>query len=224
MGDRFFDTRHANLELMLRRAPALPGPLPGIGHNGGPPLLDMSWTAWVWRKAVAKAWATPPREIALRRIRNAERLGLTYREYTAALLDSGANLSTALLPLHHLLDGDSFAPRIAAALRRFEGRLLLVLDDAATGQLDAAARKRLLLRLKADFGARIETLLVLPFRLSDSDADRARHLRRLLTRHSAPRRECFWLGATPAESALAEAAGLGWFKPVAQWYLEEENP
>ncbi|MCW0233786.1 MAG: hypothetical protein OJJ21_09330 [Ferrovibrio sp.] len=220
MGDRYFDTRHPNLEFMLRRPDSI---LPGIGHNGGPPLLDMSWNAWVWRKAVQKAWATPPREVALRRLQRAERLGVSYRDYTAALLDTGVNLSTALLPLHHLYDGAGCHPAVAAAVRRFEGRLLLLADDAVSGQLDAATRKRLLARLNADFGGKAEALLVLPFRPQDGEAARALHLRRLLKKHNAPRRECFWLGATPAESRLAEQAGLGWFKPVAHWFLEKDT-
>ena len=47
MGDRFdrLGVRHANVEALLRR--------PGIGHNNGP-TFDMSWEAWVWRRATAK--------------------------------------------------------------------------------------------------------------------------------------------------------------------------
>lgn len=65
-------------------------PLYGIGHNQGPPLeFGMSWAHFCWRKAHAQAWKTPPREIALRRLARAEALGMTYREYTAHLLDKG---------------------------------------------------------------------------------------------------------------------------------------
>lgn len=228
MGDRFFDTRHPNLEFMLRRADgALPGafdsPCAGIGHNGGPPLLDMSWTAWVWRRAVQKAWATPPREVALRRLQRAERLGLTYRDYTAVLLDTGTNLSTALLPLHHLMADDGYHPAVAAAVRRFEGRLLLVQDEMMLAALTPAARRRLLAQLNADFDGRIEAILPLPFRLTETDAMRAQQLRRRLKKHAAPRQECFWLGTTPAEAALAQQAGLGWFKPLAQWFAEDKT-
>ena len=37
MGDRYFDPRHPNIELLLRRPPQFPPAdfrLPGIGHNG----------------------------------------------------------------------------------------------------------------------------------------------------------------------------------------------
>ncbi|HXC28955.1 MAG TPA: hypothetical protein VNV38_13450 [Stellaceae bacterium] len=68
-------------------------PVIGIGHNQGPPLeLGMSWAHFCWKKAHAKAWKTPPREIALRRLARAEALGMTYREYTAHLLDTGEHL------------------------------------------------------------------------------------------------------------------------------------
>jgi hypothetical protein len=70
---------------------------PGIGHNGGPPLDPetpghLSWHAYVWRKAHKKAWKTPPREIALRRLERAEALGMTYREYTLEIMERGRHL------------------------------------------------------------------------------------------------------------------------------------
>ncbi|MEK9968220.1 MAG: hypothetical protein VW600_03730 [Ferrovibrio sp.] len=219
MGDRYFDTRHPNLEFMLRR---MDGFLAGIGHNGGPPLVDMSWGAWIWRKAAAKAWATPPREIMLRRLARAERLGLSYRAYTAALLDTGTNLSTALLPLHHLHDGVGFAPRLVAAVSRFGGRLFVVADGVVSGRVTPVQRRSLLAWLNAEFDGRVEAVLALPFHADDSDARRAQRLRALLKQHNALRKECFWLGSTPAENQLAEAAGLGWFQPLARWFEEGE--
>ncbi|HXP06603.1 MAG TPA: hypothetical protein VN808_20990 [Stellaceae bacterium] len=68
-------------------------PLVGMGHNQGPPLeLGISWGHFCWKKAHAAAWKTPPREIALARLARAEALGMTYREYTAVLLDKGVHL------------------------------------------------------------------------------------------------------------------------------------
>ena len=65
----------------------------GIGHNGGPPLdPSASWRHFCWKKAHKKAWKTPPREIALARLKRAEELGMTYKEYTAVLLDTGKHL------------------------------------------------------------------------------------------------------------------------------------
>jgi hypothetical protein len=67
--------------------------VPGIGHNGGPPLdPGVDWRSFCWRKAHALAWKAPPREIALARLAHARALGMTYREYTAILLDRGVHL------------------------------------------------------------------------------------------------------------------------------------
>jgi hypothetical protein len=71
-----------------------------IGHNGGPPLDPdppedpgaVSWRSFCWRRAHKRAWKTPPREIALRRLARAEELGMTYREYTLEILERGKYL------------------------------------------------------------------------------------------------------------------------------------
>jgi len=69
-----------------------------IGHNGGPPLEDPAtehgtgWHLYCWRRACQEAWKPPPREVMLRRLRRAEELGMTYREYTAVILDRGIHL------------------------------------------------------------------------------------------------------------------------------------
>ena len=66
---------------------------PGIGHNGGPPLdPGAAWRRFCWKRAHTRAWKTPPREIALARLARAQSLGMTYREYTAVLLDRGVHL------------------------------------------------------------------------------------------------------------------------------------
>ena len=67
--------------------------LPGIGHNGGPPLdPGADWRRFCCKKAHAKAWKTPPREIAMARLERARAVGMSYREYTAILLDRGVHL------------------------------------------------------------------------------------------------------------------------------------
>ena len=65
----------------------------GIGHNGGSPLdRGAGWRQFCWKKAHARAWKTPPREIALARLARAEALGMSYRAYTAIVLDTGVHL------------------------------------------------------------------------------------------------------------------------------------
>ena len=69
-----------------------------IGHNGGPPLEleedpgTVSWRLFAWKKAHKRAWKTPPREVALRRLERAEALGMTYKEYTLEILERGRYL------------------------------------------------------------------------------------------------------------------------------------
>ncbi len=70
------------------------------GHNGGPPLDDdkphvPEWgpgrigTYFWWKAARAKAWRAPSHEMLLRRLERAEKLGLTYEEYTLEILERG---------------------------------------------------------------------------------------------------------------------------------------
>jgi hypothetical protein len=69
------------------------------GHNLGPPLEDElpDWKVgdlfigYCWRKAHKAAWKVS-RDIALYRLERAERLGLTYEEYTLEILERGRNL------------------------------------------------------------------------------------------------------------------------------------
>jgi hypothetical protein len=69
-----------------------------IGHNGGPPLDPDTddphalWRLYCWKRAMKRAWKTPGREIALRRLARAEAIGLTYRQYTLEIMERGVYL------------------------------------------------------------------------------------------------------------------------------------
>jgi hypothetical protein len=71
---------------------------PRLGHNGGPPLDDepkppvADWNHYCWKRARKRAWATPPIEIVRLRCERAEALGMTYKEYTAIVMDRGVYL------------------------------------------------------------------------------------------------------------------------------------
>jgi len=74
---------------------------PKRSHNGGPPLDEYKGPPWgkgdpyiflAWQAAHAKAWKAPSREIMLMRMDKAERLGLTYEEYTLEILERGRHL------------------------------------------------------------------------------------------------------------------------------------
>lgn len=89
--------RRSNL-LRHRDGPGAPPPKPPLpfGHNGGPPLDDdpagEGWRGWCWRRAHRRAWKTPPREIALRRLARAEALGMSYRAYALEIMERGRHL------------------------------------------------------------------------------------------------------------------------------------
>jgi hypothetical protein len=68
------------------------------GHNQGPELDELpEWQVgdlfvrYCWRKAHRAAWKVS-RDIALYRLERAEKLGLTYEEYTLEILERGRNL------------------------------------------------------------------------------------------------------------------------------------
>jgi len=76
--------------LLRGRAPAAASP--GPGHNQGPPLVESRWHLVAWREAQRKAWANPPIEVIRRRLRRAQALGMTYRQYTLEFLERGRYL------------------------------------------------------------------------------------------------------------------------------------
>ena len=74
---------------------------PAAGHNGGPPLEDEHVPEWgrdgignwfYWKAAYNKVHKNVSRDIALFRVKKAERLGLTYEEYTLEILERGRHL------------------------------------------------------------------------------------------------------------------------------------
>jgi hypothetical protein len=61
-----------------------------LGHNNGPAWdLETLFLDWCWRKAHEEAWKVPSQEIAVRRAKKAEALGLTYKQYTLEILERG---------------------------------------------------------------------------------------------------------------------------------------
>ena len=211
MGDRFdrLGVRHANVESLLRR--------PGIGHNNGP-TFDMSWEAWSWRRAVAKAWKTPKPEVARMRVRRAERLGITYRELTAAIMDSGAHLGAAVLPL-------SLAARVrrgpggevvvearnsmADLVAKFGGRLFVLGDIDAVPAMVESERAGFLAVLNRAFDGKVEAV---------GWGHDAAAIRDMLKANAVPRQEAFLVGAGIGHRVLGEAAGLPLVKDIEDWF------
>ena len=86
-------------EIETRRSPT--GPAPPAGHTRGPPLEEEHRPEWgdggignyfYWKAAHRTAWKNPSPGIVAFRIKKAERLGLTYEEYTLEILERGRHL------------------------------------------------------------------------------------------------------------------------------------
>ena len=211
MGDRFdrLGVRHANVEALLRR--------PGIGHNNGP-TFDMSWGAWIWRRAAAKAWKTPSPEVAKMRIKRAERLGLTYKELTSALMNTGSNLGAAVMPLSLAArvrrgpKGEIIVePRnsIAALVGRFGGRLFLLGDIDAVPALSDAERAEFLAVVNRAFDGKVEAI---------GWGHDAAALRGMLKANAVPHQETFMVGASMGHQLLGDSAGLPFVKDIDSWF------
>jgi hypothetical protein len=175
-----------------------------IGHNGGPPL-ELSSNALLWRRASAKAWKTPPREIALRRLAQAEAAGLTYREFTAVLMDRGRRLS-ALVFAPGTVD-----PRRPEVRRKFASLgtpKILVLLQRRPGAWTPGAEDLLVGKPTA-----IRWLPAGP----PIDAA-AGAIARFLAEHALVPGEAVMIGASGDDLAAAERAGLAVFKWATDFY------
>ena len=81
--------------------PANPANCIPVGHNGGPPLNEEHKPEWgegpignyfYWKAAHRAAWHSASRDVILFRMQRAERLGLSYEEYTLEILERGRHL------------------------------------------------------------------------------------------------------------------------------------
>ena len=178
----------------------------------------MSWEAWVWRRASAKAWKTPSPEIAKMRIRRAERLGLTYKELTAALMNTGVNLGAAVMPL-------SLAARVrrgakgeiiveprnstAALVAKFGGRLFLLGDIDAVPALTPAERAEFLSVVNRAFDGKVEAI---------GWGHDGKAIRAMLKGNAVPHQEAFLIGAGMLHQVLGEGAGLPFTKDIDSWF------
>jgi hypothetical protein len=166
------------------------GAAPRIGHNGGP-ALDLSWEAWVWRKAHAEAHKPPRRDIALHRLKRAERLGLDYKSYAGVLMNRGTHLGAAIF----LLDGLS-----AAELRK------------ASERITALGDCRVLVGLADENDADAALLARADAVVAGGDARAlARAIDRFLLKHQLTPGGTFLVGASSAHLRAAEDAGLALF-------------
>lgn len=175
-----------------------------IGHNGGPPL-ELTSNALLWRRASSRAWKTPPREIALRRLAQAESLGVTYREFTAVLMDRGRRLSALVFAPGTL---DARKPEVRRKFATLGEPKILVLLDRRPGvwppgtETLLAGKPTLVRWLPA--GSYVEAM--------------AGAVGRFLAEHALTPGEAAMVGRNDADLASAERAGLAVFKWATDYF------
>jgi len=177
---------------LRRRLPVRLSPYQGeiarTGHNRGP-ALDLSWEAWLWRRAHAQAWKPPRRDIALHRLKRAERLGLDYRSYAGVLLNRGTHLGAAIF----VLDGLS-PPELRRAEERIVGLSdchILIASETANGQ-------------SPNFSVEFSVVF-------NGENDLVRHIDRFILAHRLTPGGTFMVGTAAAHLRAAEDAGLALF-------------
>jgi hypothetical protein len=231
MGDRYQSRGlHANVDALLRRT--FDGGRALLGHNGGPPL-DWSGEMYLWRRAVAKAWKTPPREIALLRLNRAEQLGLSYRAFNAVLLDRGRWLNTIVFSLSALATVTEFdrsadrAPAFSAAVRDKFAALrnadILVLGDKLrdrrlTGNRSADEVRT---QLNAQLGDKITGVELLSGTIDGAGA--GQHcIAEFLRRNGRVAGDAVMVGSSLDDLMLAEQAGLSLFLWADEYFTAPE--
>jgi len=221
MGDRYRKRDfHANVDALLRRPLDARGGRAPLGHNGGPPL-DWSGEMYLWRRAVAKAWNTPPREIALLRLNRAEQLGLSYRAFNAVLLDRGRWLNTIVFSLSALARIADFSAR--AGLPGFAGAVvdkfaalrnadILVLADPLRDRrlLGNRSADEMRAALNATLADKIAAVQIVRQTIDGATARQAA-VTDFLARQGRVAADAFMVGNTLDDLALAEQAGLSLF-------------
>jgi hypothetical protein len=189
-----------------RRLPVQLSPYQGerasSGHNGGP-ALDLSWEAWLWRRAHAQAWKTPRREIALHRMKRAERLGLDYKAYAGVLMNRGTHLGAAIF----LLDGLS-----ALELSHAATRIADISDCAIFAGVSEPADADAALAARADVLA-----------ASGDERATSRAIDRFILAHRLTPGGTFMVGTTLAHLRTAEDCGLALFLWARDYFRNRLN-
>ncbi|HLG45152.1 MAG TPA: hypothetical protein VKY24_02835 [Reyranella sp.] len=152
------------------------------------------------------------------RVRRAERLGITYKELTAALMNTGSNLGAAVMPL-------SLAARVrrgpnrevivearnsvAALVAKFGGRLFLLGDIDAVPKLTDEERAEFLSVVNRAFDGKVEAV---------GWGHDGKAIRGMLKSNAVPHQEAFLIGAGMGHQVLADSAGLPFTKDIEGWF------
>ena len=189
---------------LRRRLPVRLSPYQGdgprTGHNRGP-TLDLSWEGWLWRRAHAQAWKPPRRDIALHRLKRAERLGLDYRSYAGVLMNRGTHLGAAIF----VLDG------FGEHERRHAEERILTLSDC-----------RILIASEVQDSPSLKERVDLSVKFAGEN-DLVRHIDRFILAHRLTPSGTFMVGTTSAHLRAAEDAGLALFLWAKDYFSRPVN-
>lgn len=192
-----------------------------LGHNNGPPLGEVTEVAglmrpYAWRKAHKKAWRTPPIEIIRLRDRAAMQLGLSYRDYTAILMDRGHRPRAIFFDLGGTLvrtrnneiaiDASGRAllmPGVRQKLQRLTDCVLFVIADNA--------RRRDVLNACIDHVSELGACKVVDHLIRDTRGATGETIIRLLAKHGIPPAQAILVGDTTEDERCAEQAKLARF-------------
>ena len=150
----------------------------------------------------------------------AERLGITYKELAAALMNTGSNLGVAVMPLSLAArvrrgpKGEIIVePRnsIAALVAKFGGRLFLLGDIDAVPGLTDEERAEFLSVVNRTLDGKVEAI---------GWGHDGPALRALLKSNGVPHQEAFLIGAGMGHQVLGEAAGLPFTKDIDSWFSQ----
>jgi hypothetical protein len=199
---------------------SLNGPPAHIGHNQGPALTrDSSWSSFCWKKTHREAWKTPPIEIVRLRCRRAASLGLTYRQYTAALMDRGVHLQAIVFALggtlvrtengHVTLDQEGRIqplPGVLEKLKRLNACTVLVITN------DAQARS-IIQQLDKLCGG-----VISGHGVYGNGQEATSAIADLLAKFKLPAAAALMVGADVAGETSARAAKLAKFIPAREYF------
>lgn len=195
-----------------------------LGHNNPPDTPDPApdhggMRYYAWKKAHRAAFRAPSIEQMKIRTERANAVGLTYKDFTATLLDRGRNLTTLIFLLKGVLARtlrtDALMPGVREKLAALRPEASFVIEQAESESIAAALRAHI---------ARIAELCRFPFtdtRVSDRANEPLHALaQQALTQHERVPAETILVGDSVEHERAAQRANLGRFAWSWRYFAE----
>lgn len=184
-----------------------------LGHNNPPATPDPTpdyagMRYYAWKKAHRAAFRAPSVQQMKIRTERANAVGLTYKDFTATLLDRGRNLTTLIFGLKGVLARrlrlDMPMPGVREKLKAIRPEASFVIEQAEGETIAAALRTHI---------ARFAALCAFPFTAAHVSANEPLHAlaQEALTQHERVPAEAILVGDDIAHERAAELAKLGRF-------------